>query len=195
MTTSTDNTKQDQWWKTYESMLLMLADVFDCYHKRTGDQAVIVGGCAVSIYTIGQFQSADIDFIVKHDHCLNEVFLANNFYREHGPNRFLFGFYHSCFPQFGFQPVSGPLFDGKPVRTNQIFLNEHLSLCLPSIEDMIADRLAQYAAGSVTDRSRLNQAQAMFDLNPQLDQEYLFKRISEESGNVEDLNQTKQVLK
>ena len=48
-----------------------------------------------------------------------------------------------------------------------------------SVEDMIADRMGQYASG--TARDMINQAQSLFDLNFALDLDYLDERIREES--------------
>jgi hypothetical protein len=48
---------------------------------------------------------------------------------------------------------------------------------------MIADRLAQYAAGS-TDPSRLEQARALFSLAKAIDHDYLAKRVFEEGGEI-----------
>jgi hypothetical protein len=58
------------------------------------------------------------------------------------------------------------------------------TLLLPSIEDMIADRLGQYPAGSASDTSRLEQARVLFQLADGLDITYLSKRIRDEGGDL-----------
>jgi hypothetical protein len=50
-----------------------------------------------------------------------------------------------------------------------------------SVEDLIADRMGQYASGTAADR--LQQAQTLFDLHPSLDKVYLDRRIREETVN------------
>ena len=48
-----------------------------------------------------------------------------------------------------------------------------------SVEDLIADRMGQYASGSAPDR--LNQARLLLALHPDADFDYLERRIREES--------------
>lgn len=48
-----------------------------------------------------------------------------------------------------------------------------------SVEDLIADRVGQFASGAAPDR--LEQARALFGLQTSLDRAYLERRIREES--------------
>jgi hypothetical protein len=48
-----------------------------------------------------------------------------------------------------------------------------------AVEDLIADRMGQYASG--TARDRIDQARLLLRLNPDLDKVYLDRRIREES--------------
>ena len=48
-----------------------------------------------------------------------------------------------------------------------------------SVEDLIADRMGQYASG--TARDRIDQARDLLRLNPDVDRVYLDRRIREES--------------
>jgi len=48
-----------------------------------------------------------------------------------------------------------------------------------SVEDLIADRMGQYASGSALDR--LDQARALLALHPDADMAYLERRVREES--------------
>ena len=49
-----------------------------------------------------------------------------------------------------------------------------------SVEDLIADRMGQYASG--TARDRIDQARLLLRLHPEADPEYLDRRIREESS-------------
>ena len=49
-----------------------------------------------------------------------------------------------------------------------------------SVEDMIADRMGQYASGSAPDM--LDQARTLFVLHPDADRAYLERRIHEETS-------------
>ena len=48
-----------------------------------------------------------------------------------------------------------------------------------SVEDLIADRMGQYASG--TARDRIDQARVLLALHPDVDRVYLERRIREES--------------
>jgi hypothetical protein len=48
---------------------------------------------------------------------------------------------------------------------------------------MIADRLGQYAASNQQDREMLEQARLLAKLTGDIDNEYLNRRVSEESGD------------
>ncbi len=95
------------------------------------------------------------------------------------------GFYHPNHPEYGFQQVSGQLFDGRSDRKRLVILptTGGGAITLPSIEDMIADRLGQHAIASKTDDSRLQQAIWLFRLAEQMDRDYLLKRVIEEGGD------------
>ncbi len=54
-----------------------------------------------------------------------------------------------------------------------------------SVEDLIADRMGQYASGTAQDM--LRQARTLFDLSSEMDMDYLEKRIREETSNDHDI--------
>jgi hypothetical protein len=58
-------------------------------------------------------------------------------------------------------------------------IGEGALFCVISVEDLIADRMGQYASG--TARDRIDQARDLFRLNPDVDSVYLDRRIREES--------------
>ena len=116
----------------------------------------------------------------------NEAMLAEGFIQEDRSGFLHVGFYHFDHPRFGYQQVSKPLFDGlsdmgKLLRVEVTADGD--AVTLPSVEDMIADRLGQYAAGPTTDMSRLHQARTLFKLAADLDMKYLLRRISDEQGD------------
>jgi hypothetical protein len=53
------------------------------------------------------------------------------------------------------------------------------AFAIVSVEDLIADRIGQYASGTARDRK--DQARDLFALNPDVDLVYLERRIREES--------------
>ena len=153
----------------------------------TGSDAVLVGGAAVAILTDGTFMSGDFDIVAGADKSFHHAMVEHGFRLEDQPGFLKKGYFHPDWPEFGFEPVSGALFDARADRRRLI----HIRLAevageisLPSVEDMIADRLAQHEAVSTpTDNSRLMQARLLFHLAEDIDTAYLLKRIRDEGGN------------
>lgn len=171
----------------YIAALLELARAFTCYKDATEDYPVLVGGAAAAIYTAGQFPSGDFDIVASNDEALNAAMLANGFRREDRQGYIRRGFYHPDHPRYGFEQVSGRLFDGQSdLNRLRLVTVDRLGLVgvvLPSVEDVIADRLGQHAVVCHIDDSRLRQAKALFCLFPELDVTYLRKRIETEGGD------------
>jgi len=80
------------------------------------------------------------------------------------------GFYHPEFPEFGVEAISGQLFDGRVDKTRliRVLFHDTKGIVVPSFEDMIADRLGQYAASSGRDHRRLAQARLLLRLAEEL---------------------------
>ena len=170
---------------SYLAVLDRLASACSMYHGRTGSSAVLVGGAATALYTDGEFLSWDFDIVAAVDSEFELAMVLHGFQREDRSGHLLIGFYHLAHPGYGIQQVTPPLFDGRSdlnrlIRLSVTPLGE---VVLPSIEDMIADRLAQHAIASPTDTSRLDQAKALYALAHNLDKDYLVKRINEEGGD------------
>lgn len=169
----------------YIDALNTLARAAGHYRAETGGDMVLVGGGATAILTAGSFHSADFDLVAMIDDAFERAMLTEGFLHEDRMGYLLIGYYHPAHLAYGFQQVSGDLFDGMADRKRLVRLAvkapDHITL--PSIEDMIADRLSQHAIAGQTDDSRLKQAQALFRLAPELDLTYLRKRIGDESGD------------
>src|ERR1700761_1946162 len=150
----------------YISALVTLAHACDRYRAMTGGEVVLVGGAATVLYTDGEFMSGDFDLVAAADGALEAAMTEAGFKREDQIGYLLRGFYHPAHPGFGFEPVSGRLFDGKAdvKRLRKVLMSGDAGIVLPSFEDMIADRLGQHTAASPTDDSRLLQARCLFRL-------------------------------
>jgi len=110
----------------------------------------------------------------------------HGFIKERRAGRLHFGYYHPDHLNYGFQAVSGDLFDGRAdkARLFTIELRPGAAIQLPAIEDMIADRLGQHMVASPTDRSRLEHARLLFQLAARIDMNYLTRRVEEEGGEM-----------
>ena len=169
----------------YIDALGALARVSARYEAETGGHLVLVGGGATAVLTDGAFPSFDFDVVAAADDVLARTFGAEGFIREHRTGVVLRGYYHPDHPRYGFEHVSGALFDGhaEPGRLERFAIVSQGHIVVPSWEDMIADRLAQHEIGSPTDDSRLRQAHMLFRLAERIDHVYLWRRICDEGGD------------
>ncbi len=170
----------------YVAALMALSRVFGTYFERTGHHAVLVGGASVAIYTDGQFPSGDFDVVAASGRVFRAAMLAHGFVPETRIGKLRIGYHHPDHPGYGYQEVSGSLFDGRSDRNRLLRVIVTVSgdaVMLPAVEDLIADRLAQHHIASPTDRSRLLQARALYVLAEVIDKTYLLRRITEEGGD------------
>jgi hypothetical protein len=167
----------------YWTALGLLATASERYFAATGRRVVIVGGAAVSFYTQGAVLSGDFDLVT--DIAFEPFLLAEGFQRETGPMRFLGGYHHPRVPRLGFELVSGALFDGKADadRLLAVPVIDGAEAIFPAVEDLIADRLGQYASSNNRSEAMRSQALLMFSLASECDRDYLKRRIVEETGD------------
>ena len=130
--------------------LRCLGRVCEEYRRETGSPAYLVGGAAVALWTGGAFHSADFDLIVAAEERFHEILLQHGFCPEDRAGKLRVGYYHPDYHSFGWQLVTGPMFDGRAdrIRVAQFQINAGSAVVLPAIEDLIADRLGQYAGGN-----------------------------------------------
>lgn len=174
-------TLPDDFWDALD----LLGEACKLYHQRTGSTAVLVGGAAAAVLTDGEFMSADFDVVAVRDREFEAILLTLGFRPEDRAGYLLVGYYHPSHPRYGFQLVSGQLFDGKADfnKLLKLQITSRSEVILPSVEDMIADRLGQHAVASASDTSRLEQAKALFALAQDVEPSYLTQRIREEGGD------------
>ena len=154
--------------------------------SRTVDEAgfhppILVGGAAAELYSGSQISTGDFDLVIGRQDALEKALLEHGFQRPPGPGHSFPGWVH---PKLGlaFEIVGSALLDGHADRDRvQIFSvsgNGEFAVIAP--EDLIADRMAQYASG--TAREMLDQARTLFALSKDLDLTYMERRIREETS-------------
>jgi hypothetical protein len=149
-----------------------------------------VGGGAVEFYTGSAIMTGDIDVTTPVQPELEEELQKLGFVRPTGPGKSTRGWIHPDIG-LGFEVVgSSPM--GGNVSVSHLVMIKPLAdtpeLAVLSVEDMIADRMGQYASG--TAREMLGQARALYALPIAFDRDYLDRRIREESVGdygIEDL--------
>lgn len=161
--------------------LRLLAEISDAMHRRGLPRPILVGGAAVEYYTGSALMTGDIDLASPVQPELEEELLAHGFARPIGPGHTPFGWVYPDL-HLGVEIVaSTPL--GGAVDAARIVLvraagGAALFRILP-VEDMIADRMGQYASGAAPEMGE--QAAILFSLYPDLDRAYLDRRIRDET--------------
>lgn len=165
----------------FEAALRLLGRISKAMDEAGYRPPVIVGGAAVEIYTRGQVTTGDFDLSCGRQDILESEMVRQGFVRPSGPGVATRGWIHPEL-KLGFECVTDTLLDGMADRdmVQIIKLGADGEVAVISPEDMIADRMGQYASGSAPDM--LGQARALFALCEGLDKDYMQRRISEETG-------------
>ena len=173
--------------KEFLEGLRLLERAFALVEKRGAQLPIIVGGAAVEYHTAGAIQSGDFDLVEGSDAIITEALLEVGFKNEDRRGHLLRGFYYLADTfEIGVEFVSRALFDGKTDRHRLELVSftddGNRILRFPPVEDMIADRLAQYEASPTAHDDMLEQACILWRLATELDLAYLAKRVREECG-------------
>lgn len=174
----------------FEAALRLLARVSAAMDARGFQPPVLVGGGAVEIYTLGAIVTGDFDLVSGRQDVLEEILREHGFIRPSGPGKATRGWIH---PELalGFEVVSGVLLDGRADRNlvQIVEVGDEGAVAVIAAEDIIADRMGQYASGSAPEMQ--GQARALFAICEGLDMTYMERRIREETVNehgVQDLH-------
>ena len=117
--------------------------------------------------------------------------VAVGFVRPSGAGQMLKGWVHPEL-KLGFEVVADTPLDGAFDRATLALVENFSSdgaFVVISVEDLIADRMGQFASGTAHDR--IDQARVLFALHSELDRAYLDRRIREETFDdhgIEDLS-------
>lgn len=173
----------------FEAALRLLARISAGMDAVGFRPPVLVGGAAVEIYTRGAVNTGDFDLSCGRQDVLEDLMQKHGFVRPAGPGTATRGWVHPDL-RLGFEVVSDVLLDGLADRemVQVVELAPDGAIAVIAPEDIIADRMGQYASGSAPEM--LGQAQALFALCEGLDLSYMERRIREETGDshgVQDL--------
>ena len=148
---------------------------------RGYDAPILVGGAAVEIYSNSAISTGDFDIVTARQEEFEEELQRLGFIRPSGPGKATRGWIHPDF-LLGFEVVSSTLLDGMADRGRVALIDLDVDgyASIVSIEDMIADRMGQYASGTAPDM--LEQARRLFILHADADLDYMEVRIRYESA-------------
>jgi hypothetical protein len=145
------------------------------------NRPVLVGGGAVEFYTGSTVMTGDVDLTSPIQAELEEEMRRLGFIRPTGAGKSLRGWLHPDL-KLGFEVVGSSPMAGSadPARIRLVEpVGGHGWFRIISVEDLIADRMGQFASGSA--QEMMGQAQALIRLYPDADRAYLEKRIREET--------------
>lgn len=133
---------------------------------------ILVGGGAVEVYTHGAVTTGDFDLACGRQDVLERLMVEHGFVRPTGPGVATRGWVHPE-QKLGFEVVAdcllGGLADRSMVQLVELGVDGTVAVIAP--EDIIADRMGQYASGSAPEM--LGQARALFAICEGLDIHYM----------------------
>lgn len=173
----------------FEAALRIFARVSRAMVEQGFAAPILVGGGAVELYTAGAITTGDFDIVTARQEAFEAVLQASGFTKPGGLGHTQLGWVHPGL-RLGFEVVSSSLLDGMADRDRVVLfdMGEDGSAAIVSVEDMIADRMGQYASGSAPEM--LAQARSLHELQNSTDLAYMEQRIRYETGGdygVQDL--------
>lgn len=126
--------------------------------------------------------TGDFDICSPWQEALDEELQHAGFVRPSGVGQLTRGWLHPGL-KLGFEVVASVPMDGNVDREHVLLvedIGDGSSFAIISVEDLIADRMGQYASGTAKDR--LEQARILLALHPTADLDYLERRIRQETA-------------
>lgn len=166
----------------FEAALRLFARVSEAMKARGYERPILVGGAAAEFYSKSAISTGDFDLCTPRQDALETEMQAAGFVRPRGAGQKLKGWVHPDL-KLGFEVVARVPLDGNFDRATLALIDNFSSdgaFVVISVEDLIADRMGQFASGTASDR--LQQAAKLFALHPSLDLAYLDRRIREETA-------------
>ncbi|QNA84951.1 hypothetical protein G4G27_13815 [Sphingomonas sp. So64.6b] len=165
----------------FEAALLLLARISEAMARQGLSRPILVGGGAVEYYSGSAIATGDFDLCSTVQPELEAEMQRHGFVGPSGPGLSTRGWIHPEL-RLGFEIVGSVPLDGNVDRDHILLIEDVAdgqSFAIIAVEDLIADRMGQYASG--TARDRLDQARALFRLHPDVDLDYLERRIRQET--------------
>ena len=148
---------------------------------RGCSRPVLVGGAAVELYSRSAVTTGDFDIVTPAQDAFEDELRRHGFTKPVGLGHTPLGWIHPEL-QLGFEVVADSLLDGEADRERVVLidLGADGQAAFISLEDMIADRMGQYASGTAPDM--LAQARGLFTLYADADRAYMERRIRHETA-------------
>ena len=165
----------------FEEALTLFARVSEALEATGIPAPILVGGAAVELYTSSAIATGDFDVVSGQQDAVEAVLRSNGFIKPSGPGSMTRGWIHPEL-RLGLEIVGSSLLDGMADRHRVKLIRAETGhrFAVIAIEDLIADRMGQYASGAAPDM--LQQAQTLFALAGTVDLAYMDRRIREETN-------------
>lgn len=165
----------------FEAGLRLFARASEAMKRRGFAAPVLVGGGAVEVYTLSSVTTGDFDIVTARQSEFEDELLRLGFIPPVGPGHALSGWVHPEL-KLGFEVVSSTLLDGAADRDRVVLigLGDDGEAAIISVEDMIADRMGQFASGAAPEMRE--QARRLLRLHADADLAYMEARIRYESA-------------
>lgn len=165
----------------FEAALRLLARISAEMDAGGYRPPILVGGGAVEVYSRSAITTGDFDLACGRQDVLEAVMQRYGFVRPSGAGVATRGWIHPEL-RLGFECVADTLLDGMADRdmVQIVDVAPDGAVAVIAPEDIIADRMGQYASGSAPDM--LGQARALYALCESLDLGYMQRRIAEETA-------------
>lgn len=168
--------------------LELLAQLNEGMRARGLPRPILVGGAAVEYYSASAMMTGDIDVTSPVQVELEQELVRLGFDKPGGLGHTPLGWVHPNL-KLGFEVVASTPLDGA-VEYSRIVLIELRSgaFAIIPVEDLIADRMGQFASGTAPDMRE--QARKLLELHLGLDKAYLEVRVRHETAGeygVEDI--------
>jgi hypothetical protein len=165
----------------FEAALTMFAEISEAMARNGLFRPILVGGAAVEFYTVSAINTGDFDLCSPIQPELEAELQRHGFVRPSGPGKLTRGWIH---PQLGlgFEVVGSSPLDGNIDRDRLVLIDDFAegSFAIIAVEDLIADRMGQYASGTAP--TMREQARALLRLHPEADMAYLEERVRYETA-------------
>lgn len=170
------------WRPELVAALVRLARVSEALHQRGLPRPILVGGGAAEYFSGSALMTGDIDITSPVQTEVEEELTRLGFTKPEGIGHTPLGWVHPDVG-LGFEIVASTPMHGLPdpdrfqlVRP----IGETVVFRVLGLEDLIADRMGQYASGSALEMGE--QAAVLAGLYADLDRTYLDRRIREETS-------------
>ena len=176
----------------FEAALRYYARASTAMRKQGFEAPILVGGAAVELFTRSAIATGDFDVSTARQDAFEAALRDLGFIKPTGAGKATRGWMHPNLA-LGFEVVSSALLGGIADRDRviRIDLGPDGVAAIIAVEDIIADRMGQFASGTAPEMR--DQAWRLLVLHSDVDRAYLDKRVREETAGdygIDDIKDT-----